>query len=315
MPKSKIGLAISVMALVVGISFGCGHHSGHETAGGKTTIRVGGSDTMVNLAQAWAEQYRKLHPEISVQVSGGGSGVGIANLIKGTTDIANSSREMKESERTAVEKNAGQKPAEFEVGKDALAIYVHKENPLESISIEELAEIYGELGAISKWSELGVKNTLCDSDKITRVSRQNNSGTYQYFREAVLKDRDYKLGSIDQSGSKDLVAMVSRTPCAIGYSGMGYHTAEVKWLKVSPKKGEPGVEPSVASVHDHTYPISRPLFMFTRGEPAGAVKDFLEWVRSADGQKVVADLGYVPLREAGDEKSEAAESSEKPAGA
>jgi phosphate transport system substrate-binding protein len=303
----------AVALMVVACWAGCGPGSSKSGSGGKkTAIRIGGSDTMVNLAQAWKELYEKSHPDVNVQVGGGGSGVGIASLIKGTTDIANCSREMKESEKQAAEKKSGRKPVEFEVGKDALAVYVHKENPLDTISIEELGEIYGEDGKITTWSQLGVQNKLCDSDKITRVSRQNNSGTYHCFRDAVLQGREYKLGSLDQSGSKDLVAMISRTPCAIGYSGMGYHTDEVKWLKVAAKKGEPGIEPSVASVQDKTYPIARPLLVYTLGEPEGAVKEFLDWTVSEEGQKAVADKGYVPLSRGPAAPTEAAESSGKP---
>jgi phosphate transport system substrate-binding protein len=264
--------------------------------GGKTTIRVDGSDTMVNLAQAWAERYNQTHPEISIQVSGGGSGVGIASIIEGVADLANSSRKMKESEIKRAEANTGKKPKEWVVGLDALAVYVHKNNPIETISLEELAEIYGENGSVTKWSQLGVKNTPCSSDEITRVSRQNNSGTYHYFREAVLGEgRDYKLGSIDQSGSKDVVALVSRTPCAIGYSGMGYRTDEVKVLNVAEKKGQPDVAPSVETAIDGSYPIARPLYIYTLGEPTGAVKDYLDWIMSEVGQQIILDLGYVPL--------------------
>jgi len=251
---------------------------------------------MVNVAQAWAEAYSKTHPEVSVQVSGGGSGVGIASLIDGVADMANASRKMKEKELARAEANTGKRPQEFVVGLDALAVYVHNDNPNESISLEELAEIYGEGGNIESWSALGVKNSGCSSDEITRVSRQNNSGTYHYFREAVLgKARDYKLGSIDQSGSKDVVALVARTPCAIGYSGMGYRTDDVKWLAISRKKGELGIEPSVASAADATYPIARPLHIYTLGEPTGAIKDYLDWIMSDEGQQIVLDLGYVPV--------------------
>jgi phosphate transport system substrate-binding protein len=251
---------------------------------------------MVNLAQAWAEEYRKSRPDVSVQVSGGGSGVGIASLIGGVCDIANSSRKMQEKEKIRAEQNTGKVPKEIVVGLDALAVYIHKDNPLETISIAELAEIYGDAGTITNWAQLGVKNTACKSDEITRVSRQNNSGTYHYFREAVIGEgRDFKLGSIDQSGSKDVVALVSRTPCAIGYSGMGYKTDEVKWVKVSKVKGEPGVEPSVETASSGSYPIARPLFMYTLGEPTGAVKEFVDWTLSEEGQAVVLELGYVPL--------------------
>jgi phosphate transport system substrate-binding protein len=250
---------------------------------------------MVNLAQAWAEAYNRNHPEVSIQVSGGGSGVGIASLIEGGVDMANASRSMEEKEISRAETAQGKKPVEHTVAYDALAVYVHKDNPISSIALEELAEIYGDGGTITKWSQLSVKNAGCGSDEITRVGRQNSSGTYAYFREVVLgKTRDYKLGSIDQSGSKDVVALVANTPCAIGYSGMGYVTPEVKWLKVTKKKGETGVEPSVASTLDGTYPLARALYIYTLGEATGPAKEYLDWIMSAEGQKIVADLGYVP---------------------
>lgn len=292
---------------------GCSRSSGPSTGGG-VVIRVEGSDTMVNLAQAWAEAYHKSHPNVSVQVSGGGSGVGIASLIDGVTDIANSSRKMRDKEMKLAQQNLGFAPHEFIVGMDALAVYVHKDNPLETISIEELAEIYGDGGSITKWSQLGIKNEACNSDEITRVSRQNNSGTYHYFREAVLGEaRDYKLGSIDQSGSKDVVALVSRTPCAIGYSGMGYKTSDVKWVKVSRKKGEPGVEPSVEAAKTGEYPIARPLYIYTRGEPTGPVKEYIDWILSDVGQKIVLDLGYVPVGPTTSDAEESTESAEEQA--
>ena len=262
-----------------------------------TTIRVEGSDTMVNLAQAWAEEYKKVRPDISIQVSGGGSGVGIASLIDGVCQLANASRKMEETELKRAEANTGKRPQEIIVGLDALAVYVHKNNPIDSISIPELAEIYGDAGKIESWSALGIKNAGCASDEITRVSRQNNSGTYHYFREALLGNkRDFKLGSIDQSGSKDVVALVSRTPCAIGYSGMGYKTDDLKWLKISKEKGQTGVEPSVATASDGSYPIARPLHIYTLGTPTGVLKEYIDWIRSDAGQQIVIDLGYVPLK-------------------
>lgn len=270
---------------------GCG--GGEKDA---MTIRVEGSDTMVNLAQAWAEEYRKVRPDVSVQVSGGGSGVGIASLIEGVADMANSSRPMKDKELDLAEQNTGRKPVEHIVGQDALAVYVHPDNPIDTISLEELADIYGEGGKTEKWSDIGIANDACANGEIIRVSRQNNSGTYAYFREAVLgKGKDFKLGSMDQSGSKDVVALISSTPCAIGYSGMGYKTDDVKWLKVTAKKGETGIEPSVASASDGSYPIARPLYIYTSGEPEGELKEFLDWIKSPAGQQVVLDLGYVPV--------------------
>jgi phosphate transport system substrate-binding protein len=256
-----------------------------------------GSDTMVNLAQAWAEAYSKAHSKISVEVSGGGSGVGIAALINGTADIANSSRELEPSEREKATKHNGKQPVEHMVGFDGLAIYVHKDNPIDHISLEELSEIYKENGKINKWSELGVTSIPgARGDEIVRVSRQNNSGTYHYFREHVVgKKNDFKQGSLDMNGSKDVVELVGRTPGAIGYSGLGYATSAVKFIRVSKVKGEAGVVPSNATVLDKTYPIARPMFMYTPGEPPAHVKDYLAWVKSEAGQKIVAETGYVPL--------------------
>jgi phosphate transport system substrate-binding protein len=286
-------LSLVLVASALASVMGCDRKGGGGASASGKSIVVDGSDTMVNLSQAWAEAYHKKRPDISIQVSGGGSGVGINSLISGRVDMANASRRMDEKEvAKAKANNPGKEPKEFVVGIDALAVYVHKDNPLETISLEELAEIYGDGGAINKWRQLGVRNP--GGDDITRVSRQNNSGTYQYFREHVLgKNRDYKNGSIDQSGSKDVVALVSRTPTAIGYSGMGYKTDGVKWLRVSGKKGEPGIAPSPDAARNGAYPISRPLFIYTMGEPQGQAKEFLDWCRSGEGQKIVQDVGYV----------------------
>jgi len=268
-----------------------------ESTAKKESIQDIGSDTMVNLAQAWAEAYAAVDPTLSVEVSGGGSGVGIAALINGTADIANASRSLEPEERKKATETRGKEPKEFLVGFDGLAIFVHKDNPLDTISMEELGDIFREGGPITKWSQLGVKKLPGGkSDEIVRVSRQNNSGTYHYFREVVLgKGHDFKAGSLDMNGSKDVVELIARTPGAIGYSGLGYATPQVKILKVSAKKGQPGIVPSIATVHDKTYPIARPLFMYTPGDPTAHVKKYLDWIASDAGQKVVEDSGYVPV--------------------
>ncbi|MEQ1760741.1 MAG: phosphate ABC transporter substrate-binding protein [Vicinamibacterales bacterium] len=266
-----------------------------ETAASGVVIRLTGSDTMVNLNQAWAENYKKIKPDVSIQVAGGGSGVGIAGLIDETLDIAASSREIEPAELEKATTAANAAPQEYVMGLDALAVYVHEGNPLKSLSIEELAEIYGDGGQTLKWSQLGVKNAACSSDEIIRVSRQNNSGTYAYFREAILgRTREFKLGSIDQSGSKDVVALVSKTPCAIGYSGMAYAMPGVHTLNISKKKGEPGVAPTLETALDNTYPIARPLYFYTHGTPSAATKEFIDWTLSPAGQQVLKDIGYVP---------------------
>ena len=256
-----------------------------------------GSDTMVNLAQAWAEDYGKVVPGVSVEVSGGGSGVGIAALINGTADIANSSRQIEPEEAEKAKKIGGKDPKEFLVGFDGLAIFVHKDNPLNEISLEDLGEIYREGGKIESWPQIGVaKVPGAQNEKIIRVSRQNNSGTYHYFREVVVgKKADFKQGSLDMNGSKDVVELVGKTPGAIGYSGLGYATPAVKIVKVAKKKGEPSILPAIATVLDKTYPIARPLYMYTPGEPSENAKKYLEWIMSEAGQKVVEKSGYVPL--------------------
>jgi phosphate transport system substrate-binding protein len=293
-PSDTPGAVRPVALVIVAVALltaGCGGSTQPE----KTVIQNTGSDTMVNLAQAWAEEYAHVDPTVSIEVSGGGSGTGIAALENGTVDIANCSRKVEPQEAATIRKNTGKEPREFMVGHDALAVYVHKSNPIEEITLEQLAQIYGEGGTLTSWSRLGV-TIPGGADEIIRISRQSNAGTYAYFREAVLgKGRDFRLGSRDMNGSKDVVELVSKTPGAIGYSGMGYATADVRMLRVARKAGDPFVAPTVENTLNHTYPIARPLFMYTLGEPVGAVKKYLDWVHSEAGQQIVVKSGYVPL--------------------
>jgi phosphate transport system substrate-binding protein len=190
----------------------------------------------------------------------------------------------------------GVDPIEFVVGYDALAVYVHKDNPITTITIDQLKGIYGEGGAIEKWSDIGIMMPDETKDEIIRVSRQNNSGTYVYFREAVLgKTGDYKLGSLDMHGSKDVVDLVEKTPGAIGYSGYAYRTDHLKLVPVSVGDA-PAVAPSVETAIDRSYPIARPLFMYTSGQPVGAVKEYMDWILSDAGQQIIFDKGYAPVR-------------------
>jgi phosphate transport system substrate-binding protein len=290
-PSTGILILVFLPIAIACLLTGCGRAKQEE----KTIIQNTGSDTMVNLAQAWAEEYVNVDPSVSVEVSGGGSGTGIAALINGTVDIANCSRTFEPGEIERAKKNTGKEPKEFMVGFDALAVYVHKSNPLAEITLDQLAEIYGEGGRIERWSQLGVKMPS-GADEIIRVSRQSNSGTYAYFREAILgKGRDFRLGSRDMQGSKDVVELVAKTPGAIGYSGMGYNTQDVKGLPLARKKGERAYPPTIETTLNHTYPIARPLLMYTLGEPTGAAKAYLDWIHSEAGQKIVAQSGYVPL--------------------
>lgn len=262
-----------------------------------TIIQNKGSDTIVNLAQAWAEEYKKVKPTIGIAVSGGGSGTGIAALINGTVDIANSSRPMKEEEKAEALKNSGKPVKEFVVGLDALAVFVHPSNTLEGLSLEELACIYGDGGKCELWSD--VRGTVvpgCKENKIIRISRQSNSGTYQYFRESIVGEkRDLKLGSMDLNGSREAIDLVEKTPCAIGYSGMGYITKSVKALCISKDKDGNCIKPTLETATDKTYPISRELYMYTSGTPSPDVQAYLDWTQSELAREITAKSGYVPV--------------------
>ncbi|MGC4070784.1 MAG: phosphate ABC transporter substrate-binding protein [Polyangiaceae bacterium] len=297
--EKLIRLGCVVIALTsVTVVAGCRGGASHAKKGqpGKHAIQNIGSDTMVNLAQAWAEHYATVVPSVSIEVSGGGTGVGVAALINGTVEIANCSRRLTPAEFDKAKKATGKEPREHLVGYDGLAVFVHKSNPIEEISIEDLAAIYREGPTITKWSQLSVKLPEGATDEIVRVSRQNNSGTFQYFRETIVgKKDDLGLGSLDMNGSKEVVELIAQTVSAIGYSGLGYATPQVKVLKISKKRGSPSVFPSVATVHDKTYPISRPLYMYTPGEPSQAAHQYLAWILGPEGQSIVRETGYIPL--------------------
>lgn len=290
--------AVATLAAGLFLS-GCGKkdEAGGGSSGKKTTVANIGSDTMVNLAAAWAEAYSAVDKNTVIEVNGGGSGVGIKGLLNGTAELANSSRHIEDKEKAELKEKRNLDAKEYVVGFDALSIYVHKDNPLNEITMEQLGDIYRSDGKITKWSDLGVTSIPgAKGDEMIRVSRQNNSGTYEYFKEAVVgKKNEFKLGSLDMNGSKDVVELVGKTPNAIGYSGMGYANASVKMVKVAKKKGDPYVAPSIASTHDKSYPIARPMFFYTAGEPAPHVKAYIDWVLSDAGQKLVETTGYVPL--------------------
>ena len=269
------------------------------TGGGsdRVLLQNKGSDTLVNVAQAWAETYRNVNPSVAIAVSGGGSGTGIAALINGNVDIANSSRDIHPDEREQVKSHTGKDVVEHRVARDAIVVYVHADNPARTLNMKDLACIFGEKGTCDTWTSVGVEVPGCADQKIIRVSRQSNSGTYEFFRDAVLgKDSDFKLGSRDMQGSKDVVDLVSKTPCAIGYSGMGYAIEGVHSVCLSKDGTAPCVAPTPDSARSGEYPLSRWLFMYTLGEPVGEHKAYLDWIVSPAGQKIVADNGFVPIR-------------------
>ena len=261
-------------------------------------IRAKGSDTMIQLATGWAEAYRKVNPNALVNANGGGTGTGFAALQNNSTDICNASREIKKEEMEKVKSVTGKDVKEFVVAYDALAVYTNPKNPITSISIEELREIWAEGGTINTWDQVvpGLKG------KIVLIGRQNNSGTYDYFREHICgktadkKQREFRGGVSELNGSSEVVENVAKTRNAIGYSGMGYKTDKVNWLKVSAKKGEPGVSPGADVARSGKYPIARKLYLYTAGEPSGDVKAFIDWILSPAGQKIVDQEGFVALK-------------------
>jgi phosphate transport system substrate-binding protein len=266
------------------------------SSGARVEIRMKGSDTMIQLATAWAEEYRKVKPNVYVNANGGGSGTGFAALQNNNTDICNASRDIKKEETDKVKAATGKEVKEFVVAYDALAVYTHPSNPIKDISIDELREIWAEGGTSTMWEQINP----AFKGKLALFGRQNNSGTYDYFREHICgkkdgKQREFRGGISELNGSAEVVENVSKTPTGIGYSGMGYKTPSVQWLHISAKKGEPGVEPGIEAARSGKYPISRKLYLYTAGEPAKEVKEFIDWILGPDGQKIVGKEGFVPL--------------------
>jgi phosphate transport system substrate-binding protein len=289
---SALIAAVAITAIVVATN-----RSNAADKKKKVEIRAIGSDTLVQLATAWAENYRKVAPNVFVNVNGGGSGVGIAKLIQGETDICNASREMKSEERAKLKAATGKDAKEFVVAYDALAVYSNPGNPIKEISIPELREIWAEGGTITTWEQV----TPSFMGKIALFGRQNSSGTYDYFREHICgkkdsKQREFRGGISELNGSSEVVENVAKTPTGLGYSGMGYKTPQVNWLKVSAKKGEPGVEPGIDVARNGKYPISRKLYLYTAGEPSPEIKAYIAWILADAGQKLVEKEGFVPLK-------------------
>lgn len=258
-----------------------------QGAGSKQSVTIKGSDTMVLLGQRWAETYMKEHPGTSIQVTGGGSGTGIAALINGSTDLANSSRPMKDKEKAEVKTKRGADVIETKVALDALAVYVAESNPVKELDLETLAKLYR--GEVTNWKDLGGGD-----HKITLYGRENNSGTYEYFKEHVLGGKDFVAQVQTLAGTSAVANAVKGDEFSIGYGGIAY-AAGIRALKIKKTKDAPAIEPNLATAKDGSYPISRFLYVYSAGEPKGLAKDLLTWIVSDAGQKVVSDVGYFPL--------------------
>jgi phosphate transport system substrate-binding protein len=260
-------------------------------------IQNKGSDTIVNLALAWAEAYQGENPDIRISVTGGGSGTGIAALINGTVDIANASRQISDDEKKQAEAK-GIQPMESVIARDAIAVIVNPGNPISQLTLRQVSDIYS--GKVRNWREVGG-----DDRPIVRLSRETNSGTHVYFLENVIRlgDKNNKtLFSMDTlllPSSEGIIAELRDNPNAIGYDGLGYVPTDgsVKVIALAREEGGSYVLPSIETVNDKSYPVARDLYMYTAGEPKGAVKDYLDWIlTSPEAQAIVGKLGFVPIK-------------------
>lgn len=273
----------------------CGTDSNGSVAASDSSARYienKGSDTIVNLALAWAEKYQGEHADVRISVTGGGSGTGIAALINNTVDIANASRKIKEEE-IAEAKSKGVEPVEHIIARDAIAVIVNPENPVNELTLQQISDIYS--GKITNWSDVGGEDR-----PIVKLSRETNSGTHVYFLETVLRlgnKEDKTLFSMDTlllPSSEGIISEVRDNPNAIGYDGLGYVPEDLKMIAIAKEAGGTYVLPSIETVNDKSYAIARDLYMYTNGEPSGVVKEYLDWILSDEAQQIVADLGFVP---------------------
>jgi phosphate transport system substrate-binding protein len=285
----------AVLSLILVLLVSC---TAPQTGSSATPIPVSniqnkGSDTIVNLALAWAERYQGEFPDVRISVTGGGTGTGLAALINGTVDIANASRKIKAEEKADALKN-GIEPVEYVVARDAIGVIVNRTNPLQSLTLQQISDIY--TGKISNWAQVGGENR-----PIVRLSRESNSGTHTYFLEVVVRLGDSKSKTLFAPAtlllpsSEGIISEVRDNPNAIGYDGLGYITAEVKVLAVSKDPKGPFILPSIDTVNNGAYPIARDLYMYTGKTPSLAVQNYLKWMMTAEAQDLVRSLGFVPI--------------------
>jgi phosphate transport system substrate-binding protein len=255
---------------------------------GADKITVKGSDTMVILAQRWAERYMSAHPDVTIQVTGGGSGTGISALVNGTTDICNSSRPMKQSERDKLKQRYGSLGVEIKTARDGLSVYVNEVNAVSELSLQQLKDIY--TGKITNWKNVGGADA-----KIILYSRENNSGTYVYFKDNVLGGEDYAASAQNMPGTAAVVNAVAKDKNGIGYGGAAYGKG-IREVKVKKDANAQAYAPSLENVKSGNYPITRFLFMYVKSRPTGAMKEYIDWILGDEGQKIVSEVGYFPIR-------------------
>lgn len=288
--KQLVVLSLLVVILVSCTGTGAGSPPNSQP---EQNIQNKGSDTIVNLALAWAERYQVIHPEVRLSVTGGGSGTGLAALINATVDIANASRQIK-TEEISEAQSKGIDPVEHIIARDAIAVIVNPSNPVRQLTLQQIADIYS--GKYDNWQQVGGEDR-----PIVRLSRETNSGTHVYFLETVLRlgEKDNKtLFSTDTlllASSEGIINEVRQNPNAIGYDGLGYVPDDLKMIAIARQAGDAYILPSIATVNNNSYPIARDLYMYTAGKPEGVVAAYLEWILSAEAQAIVAELGFVPV--------------------
>ncbi len=290
--KTWLGIFV-IIFLITGCQAQGGSNQESQANAPQTAIENKGSDTIVNLALAWAEKYQQIHPEVRLSVTGGGSGTGISALINHTVDIANASRQIKPEEVAAAQKN-GIDPVEHIIARDAIAVIVNPDNPVSQLTLLQVSDIYS--GKINNWKEVGGEDL-----EIVRLSRETNSGTHVYFLEQVLRlgQKDNKTlfaqDTLLLPSSEGITAEVSDNPHAIGYDGLGYITPDVKVIAIAKDPSSAYVLPSIDTVNNNSYPIARDLYMYTIGEPTGAIRTYLDWIMTPEAQAIVKSLGFVPI--------------------
>ncbi len=287
--KQRIKLLAAVLGTLAMLVAFPVFQSFEAQAGGYVTVK--GSDTMVHLVSSWAEAFMNHNEGMEVSVTGGGSGTGIAALLNGTTDVCAASRQMKEKEYKLAE-SKGLDVMEHVVARDGIAVVVNPRNPIETLSVEQIGKIY--TGAYTNWNQVG------GPDKpILVLSRESSSGTYVFFQEHVLKKRDYTTRARLMPATSTIIHSVSTDQWAIGYVGLGYGVEagdKVKMLGVKKDENEHPVYPSEKTVSSGAYSIARPLHFYTKGAPTGAIKSFIDFCMSKEGQKIVIETGYVAVQ-------------------
>lgn len=263
------------------------------------SVRSIGSDTLNNLMTHWAEEFKKLYPNVKIEIEGKGSSTAPPALTEGQAQFGPMSREMKSAEIDSFEKKYGYKPTGLRVAVDALAVFVHKDCPIDSISMEQIKKVFSVDGPDMTWGDLGVKDSDWASKPVALYGRNSASGTYGYFKEHALSKKDFKPSVKEQPGSSAVVQAIATDKFAMGYSGLGYKTADVKALKVSVKTGEKAVAGTQENSYSGEYPLARGLMIYVNKKPGEAMDplraEFVKMIFSKNGQEAVVKDGYFPV--------------------